>query len=112
MTGSEGSGCRTRPESIKNWDTSFSIGGPIKRDRVWFYGVARSFGQQDTIAGMYANKNAGDPTKWNYEKDPNVKAINATRRTITAIRVTAQVTPRNKFGFYSTISCGATALRC
>ena len=24
-------------EIIKNWDTSFSMGGPIKRDKVWFY---------------------------------------------------------------------------
>src|SRR5688572_13585471 len=26
---------------IKNWDTSFALGGPIMRDRIWFYGVAR-----------------------------------------------------------------------
>ena len=29
---------------IRSWDTSFSMGGPIKRDRVWFYGTARTFG--------------------------------------------------------------------
>ena len=95
-----GFGLQDPPELINNWDTSFSIGGPIRRDRVWFYGVLRSFGQQDTIAGMYANKNAGDPTKWNYEKDLNVKARNATRRTIAAIRGTVQLTPRNKLGVY------------
>ncbi len=95
-----GFGLQDPPELLKNWDSSFSIGGPIKRDRVWFYGVARSFGQQDTIAGMYANQNAGDPTKWAYLKNTNVKAINATRRTITAVRVTTQLTPRNKLGFY------------
>jgi hypothetical protein len=95
-----GFGLQDPPELIKNWDTSFSFGGPIRRDRIWFYGVLRSFGQQDTIGGMYANKNAGDPTKWNYEKDVNVKARNATRRTITSIRMTTQLTPRNKLGLY------------
>jgi hypothetical protein len=95
-----GFGLQDPPELVKNWDTSASVGGPIRRDRVWFYGVLRSFGQQDTIGGMYANKNAGDPTKWNYEKDVNIKARNATRRTIAAIRGTVQISPRNKLGVY------------
>ena len=88
------------PELIKNWDSSISVGGPIHKDRAWFYGTFRTFGQHDTIAGMYANKNAGDPTKWNYEKDLNVKARNAVARTIYAVRATVQATPRNKFGLY------------
>src|SRR4029079_11254250 len=25
---------------IRSWDTSVSVGGPIKRDRLWFYGTA------------------------------------------------------------------------
>jgi hypothetical protein len=95
-----GFGLQDPPELVKNWDSSLSIGGPIRRDRVWFYGMFRNFGQQDSIAGMYANKNAGDPTKWTYEKDLNVQARNATRRTITSIRVTTQLTPRNKLGLY------------
>ena len=58
-----GFGLQDPPELIKNWDTSFSVGGPIKRDRVWFYGVARSFGQQDTIAGMYAEQERWRPNE-------------------------------------------------
>ncbi len=27
------------PQIIKNWDTSFALGGPIKRDKLWFFGV-------------------------------------------------------------------------
>ena len=38
---------------IRNWDTSFSMGGPIKRDRVWFYGTARTFGEYTDIAGRF-----------------------------------------------------------
>jgi hypothetical protein len=51
---------------IRNWDTSFSMGGPIKHDRVWFYAVGRTFGEYTDIAGRFGNLNAGDPTKWNY----------------------------------------------
>ena len=93
-------GLQDPPELVKNWDSSISVGGPIHKDRAWFYGTFRSFGQHDTIAGMYANKNAGDPTKWNYQKDVNVKARNAVARTIVGVRATVQATPRNKIGLY------------
>ena len=32
-------------EIIRNWDTSFSMGGPIKRDKVWFYAVGANAGR-------------------------------------------------------------------
>jgi hypothetical protein len=88
------------PKLYKNWDVSGSGGGPIKRDRLWFFANVRDFGSHDDILGMYGNKNAGDPTKWTYEKDPDLKARNAVSRTLTALRLTAQVTPKNKIGFY------------
>ena len=46
---------------IKNWDTSFSMGGPILKDRIWFYAVARTFGEYTDIAGRFGNLNAGQP---------------------------------------------------
>jgi hypothetical protein len=95
-----GFGLQDPPELVKNWDSSISVGGPIRKDRAWFYGTFRTFGQHDTIAGMYANKNAGDPTKWAYQKDLNVKARNAVARTIVAVRGTIQATPRNKISLY------------
>jgi hypothetical protein len=91
-----GFGLTDPPKIINNWDYSASLGGPLKRDRIWFYATYRDFGQHQDIPGMYANKNAGDASKWNYEPDRNVKARNATARTITSARVTGQITPRNK----------------
>ena len=32
------------PTLIKNWDTNFALGGPIVRDRLWFYNVTRTNG--------------------------------------------------------------------
>ena len=73
-----------------------SVGGPIIRDKLWFFGNYRDFGSHDDILGMYANKNAGNPNAWTYEPDQNLKARNAVSRTVTALRLTSQVTPRNK----------------
>jgi len=88
------------PALIKNWDESFSLGGPIVRDKLWFYGTVRWFGSYNDLAGLYGNLNAGDPTRWDYIKDPNLKERAANDKRIGGGRLTAQVTPRNKIGFY------------
>ena len=85
---------------IKNWDTSFSLGGPIMRDRVWFYGVARTFGEYTDIAGRFGNLNAGDPTRWNYVVDQSIKSRSAGSRKIGGTRVTGQLSERNKVSAY------------
>ena len=53
----------TCPKLHKNWDSSFALGGPILRDRLWFYGSVRSFGSMPDVPGQYGNKNAGDPER-------------------------------------------------
>jgi len=85
---------------IKLWDASFSLGGPIRKDKLWFFANVRDFGNHTDIPGLYANKYAGDPAHWDYAADPNVKGRTATSKTVTSIRLTMQATPRNKFGFY------------
>src|SRR6185436_14010933 len=54
---------------IKAYDVNGSAGGPIMRDRLWFFGTLRYQGNSNYIVNMYENKNAGDPTKWTYEPD-------------------------------------------
>ena len=88
------------PALYQNWDVSASVGGPIKRDKLWFFGNYRDIGSHDAILGMFANTNAGNPNSWSYDPDRNVQARSAVATTITAIRLTSQVTPRNKVGFY------------
>ena len=76
---------------IRNWDTSFSMGGPIKRDKVWFYGTARTFGEYTDIAGRFGNLNAGNPTRWDYVADQSITSRTSNSRKIVAGRVTAQL---------------------
>src|SRR4029453_1624172 len=88
------------PGLIKNWDTNLAVGGPVKRDRLWFFNNVRSYGTYQDVPGLYANANAFDPSKWSYAKEPGVKARSAGAKKIEAIRLTGQVTPKNKAGFY------------
>ncbi len=54
---------------INAFDVNGSFGGPILRDRLWFFGTARTFGQATAVSGAYANLYAGDPTHWDYARD-------------------------------------------
>ena len=78
------------------WDFNLGIGGPIARDRLWHMNL-REEGSERTVPGMFANANAGDPTKWTYVADTSRPAVLAASYRITALRLTAQATPRNKF---------------
>jgi hypothetical protein len=49
---------------------------------------------------MYANRNAGDPSKWTYDADTSRQSRTAGSWTVASLRLTAQATPRNKFNIY------------
>ena len=86
----------TESPLIKNYDLSGALGGPLRRDRVWFFGTVRAQGHAGYIPNMYYNKNAGDATKWLYEPDLSRQAFNDKTWQNASGRVTMQVTPRNK----------------
>ena len=90
-------GLTTPGETRKVWDFNLGVGGPIKQDRLWYFATFRDEGSERTVPGMFANANAGDPTKWTYVADRSRPAVNAASYRMTALRLTAQATPRNKF---------------
>ena len=48
------------PGIISAYDASVSLGGPIKRDRLWFFGSYRKLDTATTVEGIVANANAGN----------------------------------------------------
>jgi hypothetical protein len=87
------------PGLIKNFDMSGTLGGPIKRDRLWFFGNGRNVGQTTNVEGGFGNRNAGDPAKWTYVRDEGVLTRNASVREIYSLRLTAQLTAKNRLSF-------------
>lgn len=59
-------GLRSAASVRKIYDMSFGVGGPIKRDRVWFYASARRTDAQEYQPGTYWNKMINTPF---YEPD-------------------------------------------
>jgi len=84
----------TRAPALKAaWDVSGSYGGPVKRDRLWFYGTVRNF-QTGTLVetGPKPNLFAGDPTAWGYAPDTSFAEVrDVEARDIYSGRLTAQI---------------------
>jgi hypothetical protein len=47
------------PSVKKIWDLGGSLGGPIKKDTLWFMTAHRSWGAQEYAAGNYFNATHG-----------------------------------------------------
>jgi hypothetical protein len=63
-------GLTQTPGIITSYDASGSYGGPIKRDRLWFYGSYRNLDTQTAVEGITANANAGDASRWDWVGSP------------------------------------------
>ena len=85
---------------LKQWDETVGVGGPILKDRLWYYGTYRDEGQHRSIPGVFPNLNAGDPTKWEYLPDTTRQARGAESFQLASARLTAQVTRRNKINYH------------
>ena len=90
-------GLTTPGQYQKVWDFNLGLSGPILKDRFWYFAQVRDEGSHRTIPGMFANANAGDPTKWTYVADASRPAVAAAAFRNLALRLTAQASPRNKF---------------
>ena len=54
------------PGIIQAHDASLSYGGPILRDRLWFFGQYRNLDTQTAVEGVSANANVGLANRWDW----------------------------------------------
>ena len=52
------------PVIHKQWDISYAQGGPIMRDRLWFYTTAKTRGVHQAVPNLFANANQGNANAW------------------------------------------------
>jgi hypothetical protein len=92
-------GITETPGIIKAYDASLSYGGPIKRDRLWFFGSARQLNTQTAVEGVVANANTGDLSRWDWVRDDSLPARRSEGRQMFIGRATAQITDKNRVTF-------------
>src|SRR6185436_5794323 len=102
-------GLLSTPVLKKTYDTGGALGGPIKRDKVWFFLGLRAWGAQQYAPGAYYNstqntKLGTDPV-WRvipYTADVNRTAFANTYHRDTSLRLTWQAAAKHKIvGSYS-----------
>jgi len=85
---------------INSYDASGSLGGPIKRDRLWFYGSYRKYTTASAASGnVHLNTFAGDFSHWDYSGNNSVEQRLVQGRDIWSARFTGQVTQKNRVTF-------------
>jgi hypothetical protein len=83
------------------YDMSLSSGGPIIRDRIWYYGLLYYRGSSNDVPGMFHNRNAGDITKWTYEADPTRPSVSVGNGPVQPnLRLTFQLSQRDKLNVF------------
>jgi hypothetical protein len=90
----------TAPNKIeKNWDINPGAGGPIQRDRLWYYVSGRYNGANNYVANVYFNRNTNDPNAWTYAPDTSRPVVTKGWWQDAQTRLTWQVNQKNKLAF-------------
>jgi len=82
------------------YDVSAVLGGPVLKNRLWYFVGGHVGGSRRDSSNVYYNLNAGDANRWLYSPDRERRAYSD--RTFESLngRLTWQATPRNRFGIF------------
>jgi len=79
------------------WDTSAALGGPLKRDALWFFTAHRYWGNKNLKASAFWEKNPFDHI---YDPDLTRQALDDQWNVSDNIRFTYQISQKNKASVY------------
>jgi hypothetical protein len=85
---------------INAYDYNASLGGPIVKDKLWFYGSYRKLDTSIPQDGIVANANTGNAARWDWVPDDSVTSRLIQGRSMIIGRVTGQF-GKNRIRFYS-----------
>jgi len=80
----------------RTWDLNPNGGGPLIKDKLWFYGAYRNNQIEKYVADAFYSK---DPTSWQFSQDKTLQAADTQVHRNYALRLTWQASPRNKINF-------------
>ena len=81
-------------------DVSAMAGGKIIQDKLWFYGTVRQVKADNTVPGMWVNKNASNPNSWAVDFDLSQPAFTDANDRHEIGRLTWQASRRHKLTGY------------
>src|SRR5215467_9307563 len=90
------------------YDVDWAVGGPVKKDKLWFFYLGRTWGSSTSVTGMFFNKNAGDPNSWTYNPDTTLQARNDGSTIVNNLRLTVQLNQKSKLNVFADYQKGCT----
>jgi hypothetical protein len=94
-------GVRSVDSLDRIYDSSFAIGGPLKRDKLWFWTAHRYWGYQIFRTGVFYENNPFDLV---YDADLSRPGTDSQFNVSNDLRLTWQLTPKNKLSAYYSIA--------
>lgn len=86
------------PNSVKRlWNVAPGLGGPLMRDKLWFYGAYGTIGTENYVAGMFVNTT---PSAWTPTFNLSEQAVDDQNTQDANIRLTWQAAQKHKLTFY------------
>jgi hypothetical protein len=90
----------TQPNPVFHvYDVNAAVGGPIVKDKLWYYMSVREQGSRQNTLNLYSNQNAGNPNAWTYVPILDQPAYSDRTWENYTPRITWQANQRNKFSF-------------
>src|SRR5947208_12617786 len=94
-------GINTADSILKIYDASGALGGPIKKDKLWFFTSHRYWGYQQIRTNTFYESNQ---STFVFTPDLNRPGTETQRNVNDDIRLTWQMTPKNKLSGYFSIA--------
>jgi hypothetical protein len=91
-------GLTTLNDVLQLYDANVTVGGPVKKDRLWFFTASRFAGNKNQVAGVFFNKTQGTPF---YTPDLDRPSYREESLKGQAVRLTWQASPRNKVNVFA-----------
>jgi outer membrane receptor protein involved in Fe transport len=90
-------GFTSQTATVRIWDVNPAGGGPIRRDRLWFYSAFRYWGNSERPPGAYYDT---DPLDFRFTPDLTRPVINDNWNRSTNLRLTWQMAARHKVSVF------------
>ncbi|MQA31171.1 MAG: hypothetical protein GEU82_15280 [Luteitalea sp.] len=93
-------GVTTTNKALHVYDANLTAGGPIKRDRLWFFVASRFSGNKNQVQGVFFNSTQGTPI---YTPDLDRPSYRKEWLRSGGGRLTWQASPRNKISGFADV---------
>lgn len=93
-------GLRSVDKINKIWDFNLGIGGPIKKDKLWFFGSARHWGVHAPIAGTFVVPSGSKVNDCQAGRVACEQGVDDQQIKSAVLRLTWQASSRNKLSIY------------